>query len=243
MTKKPGNPEEIFPEFREDFQTLFGDELVAIILYGSGAAGRYVPGRSDINFLIILTEAGMERIDRAVGAVKRWRKRGVATPLFMTPSYVPESLDVYPIEFLNMKREHVLVCGQDVLKDLTFEPAHLRLQIERELKGKILHLRTGFLEAEGEARKLRELIRVSLVAFLSLFTALLYLKGGAVPSDRREIVRKVSRILPVDEAVFLRCLDIREGTDGLSSAGVKEAFQAYMREIERLSGRIDRAAL
>jgi hypothetical protein len=104
-------------------------------------------------------------------------------------------------------------------------------------------LRLFLLEAEGDAKKLRELIRVSLVAFLSLFTALLYLKGGAVPSDRRGIVREVSRILPVDEAVFLRCLDIREGSDGLSSAGVKEAFQGYMREIERLCERIDRAAL
>jgi predicted nucleotidyltransferase len=243
MAKRPDKPEEIFPEFREDFQTLFGGELVAIILYGSGAAGRYVPGRSDINFLIVLTEAGVERIDRAIDTVKRWRKRGVSTPLFMTPPYVRDSLDSYPIEFLNMKREHVLVCGQDVLQDLAFEPVHLRLQIERELKGKILHLRTGFLEAEGDARKLRELIRVSLTAFLSLFTALLYLKGAAVSSDRREIVRAVSRILPMDETVFLRCLDIREGSDGLSSAGVKEVFQGYMREIERLCGSIDRAEL
>ncbi|OPY92186.1 MAG: hypothetical protein A4E73_01386 [Syntrophaceae bacterium PtaU1.Bin231] len=243
MAKKPDKPEEIFPEFREDFEGLFGSELVAIILYGSGAAGRYVPGRSDINFLVVLTETGMERIDRAVDAVNRWRKRGVATPLFMTPAYVQDSLDSYPIEFLNMKREHVLVCGQDVLADLTFEPVHLRLQIERELKGKILHLRTGFLEAEGKAGKLRELIRVSLTAFLSLFTALLYLKGDEVPSDRREIVRALSRILPLDETVFFRCLEIREGLDALSSAGVKAAFLEYMKEIERLCVSIDRAEL
>jgi len=243
MAKRPEKPEEIFPAFSEDIRTLFGREVVAIILYGSGAAGRYVPGRSDINFLVVLTDAGMARLDGAVDMVKRWRKRGVATPLFMTPSYVRDSLDSYPIEFLNMKREHVLVFGEDVLENLSFDPAYLRLQIERELKGKILHLRSGFLEAEGSAKKLRELIRVSLTAFLSLFAALLYLKGVLVPPGRREIVRAVSGFLPIEEDIFLRCLDIRDGSDGLPPAKVAEVFLRYMREIDRICGMIDRAAL
>jgi len=34
---------------------------------------------------------------------KKYRKSGVASPLVMTPDYIQNSLDVFPIEFLNIR--------------------------------------------------------------------------------------------------------------------------------------------
>ncbi len=133
-------------------------DLISIILYGSGAGEDYLPGKSDLNFLITLTDSGIERLDLALETVARWRKRNVAIPLFMTRSYLTGSQDAYPIEFLNMKRHYVVVSGEDVLAGLAFDPRHIRLQLERELRGKLLHLRSGYLATEGSARKIRELI-------------------------------------------------------------------------------------
>jgi hypothetical protein len=58
-------------------------------------------------------------------------------PLFLTRSDLSSSLDSYPIEFLNMKNRYRLVYGEDVLQKLSFNPLAVRLQIERELKGKL----------------------------------------------------------------------------------------------------------
>ena len=80
MAKIPNKPEEIFSEITNDFKGIFGNELISIILYGSGARGDYISGISDINFLFILTQKGIEDLSRTLGLVTRWKKRNVATP-------------------------------------------------------------------------------------------------------------------------------------------------------------------
>ena len=63
MAKIPENPAEIFPEITNDYKNIFGNELVSIILYGSGAGSHYIPGKSAINFLIILSKDAIGNLD------------------------------------------------------------------------------------------------------------------------------------------------------------------------------------
>lgn len=240
MGKIPQRPEDIFEAFRDDMKKAFGEDLKGLILYGSGARGEYVPGRSDLNFLVVLTDAGIDHLDRAFGIVSRWNGRRVAIPLFMTKSMILQSLDCYPVEFLNMQLHYVPVYGEDVLRGLAFDRSNLRLQLERELKGKLLHLRTGFLETQGKDKALARLIAVSLTAFLSLFTALLYLKGIAAPRDRRELIRETALAAGLDGSIFEKCLDIRENARNPRGAEALALFKSYLREVGKLCDIIDK---
>jgi hypothetical protein len=239
MAKVPKKPEEIFTEITADYQQIFGVHLLSIVLYGSGAGEDYIPGKSDLNFLIILTDQGVERLDRVLERVARWRKRNVAIPLFMTRSYLEGSQDSYPIEFLNMKRHYIVVFGADVLAELAFDRCHIRLQLERELRGKLIHLRSGYLATGGNTRKIRELITLSLTAFISLFSALLYLKNIEIPHGKREVITAAGQAFGIDAPLFLKCEEIRRKTDRLSSIEVQAVFQAYMKEVSRLCDLID----
>ena len=113
MAKIPIKPEEIFPEITQDYQRIYGAHLLSLILYGSGAGEDYVPGKSDLNFLITVTDPCIERLDLAVETVARWRKRNVAIPLFVTRSFLRGALDAYPIEFPNMKPHYIFMSGED----------------------------------------------------------------------------------------------------------------------------------
>jgi hypothetical protein len=55
MAKAPQRPEEIFQPLTADYRAAFGEGLESIILYGSGAGEAYTAGRSDLNFLLVLT--------------------------------------------------------------------------------------------------------------------------------------------------------------------------------------------
>jgi hypothetical protein len=239
MARIPKKPEEIFEEITVAYQKIFGAHLISIILFGSGAGEDYIPGKSDINFLITLTDQGIDRLDRALETVARWRKRNVAIPLFMTRTYLEGSQDAYPIEFLNMKRHYVVVSGEDMLAELAFDRRHIRLQLERELRGKLLHLRHGYLATEGNARKIRALITLSLTAFISLFSALLHLKNIEIPYGKREVITAAGKAFGIDAAIFLKCEEIRRKTDRFSRNEVKAVFQAYMKEVSRLCDQID----
>jgi hypothetical protein len=239
MVKIPRKPEEIFEEFTDDFKNIFGSDLISIILYGSGASGHYVSGKSDLNFLIVLSEEGIDNLDKAFSAVTRWRKRKAAIPLFMTKREILSSLDSYPIEFLSMKKHYVTVSGEDVLGELSFEAFSLRLQSEREFKGKLVYLRRRFLEAEGQPRQMRELMKASFTAFIAIFRALLHLKGIEIPNERRDIINAVAREYSVDPVIFLKCADIKEDIGGIADSEIKSIFIDYVKEIERLSAIVD----
>ena len=242
MKKTPPKPEAIFEELTTDFKGVFEDELVSITLYGSGARQDYTPGRSDINFLIVLTPKGIDNLFGAVGAVVKWKKRNVATPLFMTREDIRASLDSFPVEFLNMKWQHVPVYGEDVLAALVFPAEPLRLQIEREFKAKVLHLRKGLMETEGREKRLRQLIRASLTAFAALFEALLHLKNIEVPKTRRGIFQSAAETFAVNAELFMKCEDVREGKDRLSAAEIRVVFIDYLKEVSRISESIDHLA-
>ena len=231
-------PEEIFSELTADFQSALGGDLLSLILYGSAASGHYVPGKSDVNFLVILKEAGLEDLERVFDVVRKWKRMRVAS-VFMTPAYIASSVDSYPVEFLNMKHNHRLLFGSDMLTGLAFLPCDLRLELERELKGKIFHLQHGWLECEGKDKGLRQLIKLSLGAFIPLFKALLFIGGAEIPHGRRDVIKSLASAYPINADVFLRCIDLREGRGKFSDGEVKELFKSYQKEIVKVSALVD----
>lgn len=239
MAKVPRDPKEIFQEITEDYKALFGDDLISIILYGSAAGPDYRPGKSDINLMIVLTEKGIHELEKAFKAAAKWRKRKVATPLFLTEEYVASSMDIYPIEYLNMQQRYLPVYGKDVLKDLTFKPEFLRLQCEREIKGKLLLLRRAFLETSGTGAALRTVISQSIGAFEAAFRAVLHLKGKESPPEKREVIRSACKSFDLDAPLFERLLDIREERIKLGDEELKGLFQGYLKEVRKLSEQVD----
>lgn len=240
MGKIPKDPKEIFKEITEDYQRIFGNDLVSIALYGSGATGDYVPKKSDLNFLIVLTEEGINTLERAFKVVSKWRKRKVSIPLFLTKSYITSSLDTFPIEFLNMKMNHTLVFGEDVLANLSFEKGDLRVQCERELKSKLLHLRKGYLETSQRAVNMRLLIAHSIPAFIAIFRALLYLKDIEVPAKREETVSRVCEEFDLDHGLFSALLSVKDKEKRLSKGEMDWLIQRYISEVRRLSLIVDK---
>lgn len=239
MAKIPEKPQDIFDPLKQDYLKIFNKELVSLILYGSAAGGFYVKGKSDINLLVVLTSDGIDKLGDISDTVQSWKKSRVAVPLVMTKAFIESSLDCYPIEFLNMKNSHILIYGENVLESLKFKPEDLRLQIERELKGKLVLLRQGYLEAGGGTRQLKQLISRSFMAFTSIFNALLYLKQASAPRKKRDTIREMAGLFAVDAGVFLSCADIKEGVDKFSGKEVEEVFKKYLREVEKICTLVD----
>ena len=239
MARYPQDPKEIFSEIIDDYKGLFGDDLISIILYGSGAGKNYRPGRSDINFMIVLSEEGIEHLDKAFKVVETWQKRKVAIPLFLTERYVESSLDVFPIEYLNFQRNHVLVYGKDILEGLSFDRELVRLQCEREVKGKLLLLREAYMETRGKGKALRDVIVQSIGAFIAIFDALLFLKEQEIPGEPRKVVNLTCNAFGLDAGVFQKLLDVKEEVIKPEDAQTRSLFQDYLKEVRKLSKIVD----
>jgi hypothetical protein len=239
MARGIKDPKEIFPDIITDYKGIFADDVVSIFLYGSATSKDYIPGKSDINFMIVLSEDGIEHLDKAFDIVKKWRKKNLAIPLFLTENYLKTSIDVFPIEYLNVQSNYVPIYGKDILKDLSFQPEFIRLQCEREIKGKLLLLRKAYLESSGKGRALKDVVRHSIRAFIAIFDALLYIKGLELPKKKLEVIRAAAQAFDMDPGVFEKLLDIKEDKVKLSDDQMKKLFRDYLKEVRKLSKLVD----
>ena len=142
-------------------------------------------------------------------------------------------------KYLNFKRNYVLVFGKDILKDLAFNPEFIRLQCEREIKGKLLILREAFLETSGKGRALKEVIGQSVSAFIAIFEALLYLKDKDLPKERREIIKNTCETFELDAGVFEKLLDIKTEKVKLNDTEIVKVFKGYLKEVRKLAKLVD----
>ncbi|UCE18642.1 MAG: nucleotidyltransferase domain-containing protein [Gemmatimonadota bacterium] len=239
MAKIPKIPEEIFSEFCDDLKRAFGNNLVSVILFGSGARGEYIPKKSDLNFLIVVKDNSPSELIAYRKCLPKWRKRNVSTPLFLTEGYIRTSLDTFPVEFQEMKSAYEVIHGEDLLADLSFDKSDLRVQAERELKGKLLHLRQEFLESQGKVETLTALVSSSLAAFAPVFRALLYITDEEHVVKRADLLQHVCDRFHLNKDLFLRLLKIGRGEEKIPASEMNDLFDLYVEEIDKLSKDVD----
>ncbi len=233
------DPKEIAAEFASDVHLVFGEDLKSVVLYGSAARSDFVPGRSDLNFLLLVDDAGLDRLLALGGYTKKWSKRHVSPPVIMKPGMLERALDSYPLEFLGMKAAYEVVFGEDPLAGLEFDPRDVRLQCERELRGKLLLLRAGVIEAGERHKELARLMVRSFPSIVATLQGLLFVGGKEHALWGADLARAAHDLVGVDEEVlgdvaklrFARKLPPREEVIGLMGR--------YLSEIERLVEWVD----
>jgi len=231
--------EKIARDFTEDIKKLYGKKLISLFLYGSAAGEDYIPGKSDINFLVVLEEINVGDLDLYLKIRRKWERKKVVTPLFLTEDYIRRSLDVFPIEFLDLKEKHITLHGKDLLAELTIDPVNLRLQIESEIKGKLLRLRQSYVELEGKPKKIKKLLDIALSSLTPAFRNLLRLVGEEVPLSKPEILEKIARRFGLDSDLFARWWKLKTGEIKASAPEIRKLFGDIHEEIEKLMDIVD----
>jgi len=127
------------------------------------------------------------------------RKRRLPEPLIVNRIFVENSLDSYPLEFLNMQTSYRnLLANTDILKGLRFAKADLRLQMERELRSKWLLTRQAVLENPYKTAQVRDAIQRSRTAIHPVLKGFFALKDLSVPKELAEAIELATPISGVD---------------------------------------------
>jgi len=237
--------QEAFNNLIGDLRSTHGENLAAVVLYGSAAAGDAVADSSDYNLLIALHRITPEDLRLAQAPMREWRRLGHPLPVYFTTEELRDAADVFPIEYHQMQNARVVLYGDDPFASLVIDDHNLRHQTEYELRSKLIQLRRLYIPASVSVEKLTDLMSESLTSFAVLFAPVLLLHGEREPpAQKREIVRATVRRLGLDGAPFERIFALREGNaDALSDREAHELFASYMKEIEQVVESVDEMRL
>lgn len=231
-----------FDAFIDDLRSTHGKNLVSVVLYGSAAAGDFVAKQSDYNLLIALEKIGPADLRNAHASVREWSRMGHPVPVYFTVSELQNAADVFPIEFHQMSVARKVLFGPDVLADLSITDKNLRLQVEYELRSKLIQLRRHYIPASVSVEGLTKLMSDSLASFAALFRAVLIVHGLQPPATKREIVALTAQHVKIDGTPFEKIFNIRENnfTAKLDEKSANELFGEYMEQIEKVIDSVDR---
>jgi len=229
-----------FIPYLETMSEIHGDNLISVFIYGSAAGENYVPKVSDINSACVFRNLNPSILKSSLKAVSKGISKKIAAPLFLTKDYINSSLDVFPIEFLDMKESHVLLYGEDVLSGLEIKGEHIRLFCEQQLKGKLIRIRQAYLEVGLKKKGLEALLKESLNSLIPIFRNLIRLKEEQPPVSKAEILRQLCQIFELDENVFLPIYKDTTNDEKIANQEIDVFLEKYLSQIKKLAGMVDK---
>lgn len=225
---------ERFKPFQDEILSSYKDNIHSITITGSALTDDFDPGKSDINSVFVLSEMDLKFIELLAPLGKRYRKKRIAAPLIMTPEYIMNSIDVFPLEFLNIKLLHKTIFGEDLFYDLEINRFDLRLQCERELKVRLIGLRQGYISCLGNSKMLMDMFIGSFSGYIPVFRGILLLLGKEPPLLNHDVLAILEDVSGVNTSVFKNVLKQKKQKTKLTMGQLNTIFEDYYAAIEKL---------
>lgn len=227
-------------ELVSQLRSAYGQTLQSVMLYGSTVAGERIAKKSDYNVLVILDAVPLDRL-AAVGAVLRsWGEAGNPPPMTFTSAEWKSSADVFPMEYADILEKHRVLYGDDATRGITVSRSDLRLQVEQQALGKLLHLRRGAMAAGDDSKEQLALIEASLSALMVVFRGVLRLDGEIPPQDYATLSANVARMAGFDSIPFQRAVEHVRGTTKIKREDAGAILAGYMAGMEALVAWLDK---
>jgi hypothetical protein len=236
----PMIPDKLINEFRSRTEQAAGPNLESIILYGSAASDSFDPEFSNINLLCLLKDTGFLALRSLSPVMDWWSRQKQVAPLIMTRKELLRSADVFTIELVDMKRHHRVLLGDDVLQSLSIPMQLHRVQVEYELREKLLLLRQSVLLSANKKNRLWELLLGSVASFATLFRHALIAIGDETGASRRDSISKIADRVPFDAQPFLQVLDVREHKLDPKHIDVEQLCARYLTVVEQVTAAVDK---
>jgi hypothetical protein len=234
-------PEDRIDEFVRRVREAAGPNIESIILFGSAVSGDFHTGLSNLNLLCVLRECSFAALQALAPVAKWWERQKQPPPLCMTRKELERSTDVFTIELLDMRQHHRVLLGEDVVRGLRISMHVHRVQVEYELREKLILLRQQVLLAADNSSRLWDLLLHSVPSFGTLFRHALIALGDDSPPGRREAAEALSKRLGFDLSAIHQVLDVREHKADRKKMDVNDISARYLAAIEKITAAVDEA--
>jgi hypothetical protein len=237
--------EQLLNEMVKRLQGAYDDDLISVTLYGSAASGDFQEKFSDLNILCVLRVVGVPELRKAEKAVEWWTGQKQPPPLILSTEEAANAHDAFPVEFLDMRENHRVLFGKDVVSGIEVSTRNHRQQVEHELRTGLLRLRARYLTVQRQDKEVIDLMARSITTFATLARHALILAGEGgdgrgVPMRKREIFAAATKRFRLNPLPFETVLQVREGTQTLSGEHAHSLFASYLEQVTRLAQTVDK---
>ena len=232
-----GLPDEYQQHLRayvKDVQRVYGDSLDGVLLYGSAVRGEFLPGRSNLNIVLVVKSTKADQLKKYGALHRRWAKEQIVVPLFVTQADLPAMALVFPLEYLEMQEQHRLLAGQDPFVGFKVDQRHLLAEVLQSLRGNLLRVRQRFIEGGGTEEAITILLPLSLTAMLPCLRGVQRLVGRPVLSQGEPLLKDFETFLSLDLSGLRDAWLLKRGQISPGQKEIPRLMERYLESFERL---------
>lgn len=198
--------------------------------------------RAAATVLVVIDGLDPARLRADAAEVSQFGRLGLE-PLFLEMQAFGHSLDVFPLEFLEMQALYEVVVGDDLLAGLTFPPAALRLQVEEELRSQRCGLHQELAREGHRPKALRRAVAQRFGELHRVWRGMLALAGQPVPAESLPLQEAVAAQYELDRVVLDQLRAVHDGLHvpefeelGRLADGLDRLLAAVTTAIDALDG-------
>lgn len=234
----PAQVSEELERLVEASRAALGEDLQAIVLYGSAAEGR-LRATSDVNLVFVLRRFERGRVEALREALRTARAAVGAAPMFLLASELPDAADAFAVKFADLLRRRRVLHGEDPFAGLVVpRDAQLR-RLRQVLLNQLLRMRERYAVAGLREEQLARALADAAGPLRAAAATILELEGHPAPGAREALEQVVRELGEPALAAALAAMS-RAREQGLLPPG--EAAPAFLSMLS-VAGRLrERAA-
>jgi hypothetical protein len=238
----PAAAERVRP-FLQEMAEKFPELILAMYVTGSAVTPDFNDATSDVNTFLVMKEIPLDIdfLSKLAPLGRKYGKRRVRAPLLMTPHDIERSLDVFPVEFFDLKLVNFRVMGEEFLAGIQVTRPDMRAQCERELRSRILRLRQDYIQSLGDEALLTQRLVASLAGLIPLLRGALFALGKDTPRDRAGIMAGLRNATGCETDGFEELILIKAEQRKPRIDTLQTVFEKYLNAFVRIADAIDAA--
>ena len=222
-----------------DVKGVFGEQLKGMLLYGSAVRVEFLPGRSNLNILLLVSSYDSAVLKQYSALHRQWSKEQIVVPLFMTEEELRTSAAVFPLEFLEIQEQHRVLGGRDPFIGFHVKTDRLREAVVQGLMSHLLRLRQRYVEGGGTDDATTILLPLSITSTLPLLRGVQRLLGRPVLSHSDAVIKDVAEQLKLDLQGLLDALLLKRGQISPGPREVPRLFDRYLQAATLLARAVE----
>jgi hypothetical protein len=225
----PEQTQKLLQAYSKDVKGVFGDQLEGLLLYGSAVRGEFLPGRSNLNLLFVVTGYDAAMLKRYEPVHKRWSKEGIIIPLFLTDEEIRTTSALFPVEFLEIQEHHRVLGGRDPFVGFHVDAARVGDVVMQGLAGHVLRLRQRFAESGGANDAVMILLPLAVTSIIPLLRGIQRMRGWPVITQSEAVIKDVGDRLQMDLQGLHEALMLKRGIISPGPSEIPRVFDRYLK--------------
>jgi predicted nucleotidyltransferase len=217
----------------------FGDDLLSILLFGSGAEQNLRP-TSDVNILLVLKRFERGGADRLREPLRFAHAAVELNAMFMLESELPDAMDAFAVKFADILHRHRVLHGSNPFASVAVSDAALLRRLKPVLLNLQIRLRERYVLISLREEQLGRVIADAAPPLRASAASILQLEGNPAPSPKKALERVVAAMSdPALDAVLAAMTKVRGG-ERLEPGQAPAILLDLMRLVEQLRDRVER---